>query len=212
MVERMERSWARKIELRSKEGAELPTIFGYAAVFEQPSELLYNSWHEIIDPHYFDAALKSPDVDIRFFGYHNKEKPVARYCPSKGIDSLKVGVDEHGFWYEFTPIKTSYAMDMVEQIRSRVLDACSIGHYVAQDDWSGLYKSAPLRRLLVCEKVEDMSIVTYPAWPTTEISLRSIGGPMTEAEARALLASKQAPKTVPLSIREKQMHLRRLDG
>lgn len=205
------------LELRSIDGSELPVITGYAAVFNQPSELLYGKWYEVIEPGYFDEALKSPNLDLRFFSQHNKEKPVARLCPAKGYDSLRVSVDSYGLRFEFTPINTIAGRDMLEEIRSGVVDGCSIGHYCAEDEIDEIYKGYPLRRLKVCAKIEDMSTVTYPAWPTTAAALRALCdmNQMTEEDLKAYIiikGKKPAPSTVPLSLREKEIRLKMIDS
>lgn len=215
LIKKIETKFSRGLELRSVDGNEQQTITGYAAVFDQLSELLYNSWYEVFDRNYFDSALNAPELDLRFFSQHDKSKPVARLCPAKNIRSLTVEVDDHGLKFSFVPVNTNAGRDMIEEIRSGIIDACSIGHFCAVDEWNELHNGYPVRRLKICAKIEDLSCVTYPAWPTTEAALRNRNdiNHMTEEDYLALFKANQAaPKMVPLSIREKELRMKMIDS
>jgi len=165
-------------ELRYLEGAELVeykpegrSIFGYGAVFDKPSQVLYSrevgDFIETIDKRAFDSVLKDPYIMV--LANHDKNMVLGR----TGAGTAKVGVDERGFWYDVTDPPASRA-DIVESIQRRDVFGSSFGFEIEEEDWSRGSKSAlPERRLYKFRKVFDLGPVSYPAYMDTSAAARS---------------------------------------
>lgn len=155
-----------KLELRETDTE--PVVSGYAARFNELSEELWG-FKEKITTGAFSEAIKG--ADIRALFNHDPSQIVAR---TKN-NTLKVWEDEYGLRYEFTPnIKTTAGRDLVEHLRRGDIDqssfAFSMEGGVEEWDNSG---DMPVRILKKIGQLYDVSPVTYPAYPSTSVGLRS---------------------------------------
>jgi HK97 family phage prohead protease len=155
-----------KIELRGTDAE--PVVSGYAARFNELSEELWG-FKEKIAPGAFSEAIRG--ADIRALFNHDPSQIVAR---TKN-NTLKVWEDEYGLRYEFTPnMKTTAGRDLVEHLRRGDIDqssfAFSMEGGVEEWDDSG---DMPVRILKKIGRLYDVSPVTYPAYPSTSVGLRS---------------------------------------
>jgi uncharacterized protein len=179
------------IELRTVDGGgDLPVISGCAAPFNKLSQLLYGSFYEKIAPGYFDEALKRDDLDVRAIDNHNPMVRYARLCPAKNIRSIELFTDAEGLQYRIQPANTQAGRDLVVDIQAGNIDAMSIGHWVEAEDQDGTIDGYPVRRLLRCKKIDDISFATYAAYLDTSAELRAAQhNEMTAADYKALLNS-----------------------
>lgn len=160
-----ERRSCKAAEIRV-EGDEKPNIHGYPAVFNAVSENL--CWfREIIRPGTFSKTLKE-GADVRTLFNHDPNFVVGRTKSG----TLKLKEDERGLFAETVPPDTIWARDLVTSIRRGDVNQMSFGFEVVKDRW-GTEDGLPLRELLEV-KLFDVSIVTYPAYPQTSVSARSI--------------------------------------
>jgi len=155
-----------KIELRGTDAE--PVVSGYAARFNELSEELWG-FKEKITQGAFSEAIRG--ADIRALFNHDPSQIVAR---TKN-NTLKVWEDECGLRYEFTPnMKTTAGRDLVEHLRRGDIDqssfAFSMEGGVEEWDDSG---DMPVRILKKIGRLYDVSPVTYPAYPSTSVGLRS---------------------------------------
>jgi HK97 family phage prohead protease len=155
-----------KIELRGTDAE--PVVSGYAARFNELSEELWG-FKEKIAQGAFSEAIRG--ADIRALFNHDPSQIVAR---TKN-NTLKVWEDEYGLRYEFTPnMKTTAGRDLVEHLRRGDIDqssfAFSMEGGVEEWDDSG---DMPVRILKKIGRLYDVSPVTYPAYPSTSVGLRS---------------------------------------
>jgi len=155
-----------KIELRGTDAE--PVVSGYAARFNELSEELWG-FKEKITQGAFSEAIRG--ADIRALFNHDPSQIVAR---TKN-NTLKVWEDEYGLRYEFTPnMKTTAGRDLVEHLRRGDIDqssfAFSMEGGVEEWDDSG---DMPVRILKKIGRLYDVSPVTYPAYPSTSVGLRS---------------------------------------
>ena len=167
MAKNLERRYINtEIELR-EENAE-PIVTGYAARFNEQSEELYG-FKEVIMPGAFKEALKAPDIRALF--NHDPSQIVAR---TKN-NTLKVWEDEEGLRYEFRPnMKTAAGRDLVELLRRGDIDQSSFSFSMegGVEEWDDTGE-IPIRKLVKIPKLYDVSPVTYPAYPSTSVGLRS---------------------------------------
>lgn len=180
-----------KLELR--EDGEVKKLVGYAAVFNSRSVDL-GGFVEIIRPGAFKRSL-SEGADVRALVEHDPGRIIAR----NKAGNLKLTEDDRGLRVEIMPTDTSAGRDAVENVRSGVLDAMSFGFYVQTEKWD--FKAEPALRELYDVDVDDVSIVAYPAYPKTEIALRSL------ESARALAGQELARVVAEKEARERRLRL-----
>jgi uncharacterized protein len=185
-------------EVRYYSGVELryaggkPRLAGYAAVFNRDSLPFGDGlFVERISPGAFKRSLK--DSDIRAFDSHDQSKIVGR--ESNGTLSLKE--DERGLRVEITPPDTSVGRDLVENVRSGLLDGMSIGFTLSPDAVLWDFKSKPAIRHIREAGLVEVSVVAIPAFPDTSVALRSFEEAMKQqgpraAELKAMLEAKMA--------------------
>lgn len=193
----MERRVFGLTELRAEGEGEGRTLSGYAAVFNQLSEPMWGM-REKIRPGAFTKTLL--EADIRAVWNHNADYVLGR--TKNG--SLNLREDERGLWVEIKPPETTWASDFVESIRRGDVDQMSFGFETVRDFWEG--EEGRQIRTLVEVKLYEVSPVTFPAYPQTEISARALEeqlGRLKKADpeqARALIArlsSQLAPAAPP---------------
>lgn len=153
-----------KLELRDEGGVK--KLVGYASVFNSRSVDL-GGFVEIIRPGAFKRSL-AEGADVRALVEHDPGRIIAR----NKAGNLKLAEDDRGLRVEIIPTDTSAGRDALENVRSGVLDAMSFGFFVQVEKWD--FKAEPALRELYDVDVDDVSIVAYPAYPKTEIALRSL--------------------------------------
>ena len=155
------------MKLEKREDTEsLPKITGYAAVFNKYSVDM--GFREKIAPGAFRSALKISDA--RALYNHNPDYVLGR----QSAGTLTLREDDKGLWMEVSPPNTSYARDLVENIRLKNIKEQSFGFTVKSDSWEDIESNTPTRTLLEIGEVFDASVVTYPAYQDTTVALRSL--------------------------------------
>lgn len=148
------------------EGEQSPVIRGYAAVFNSISEDL-GYFREIIRPGAFKKTIND-GADVRALFNHNPNYIIAR----TKSNTLKLSEDGKGLFIEATPPDTTWARDLVTSIKRGDIDQMSFGFKTVKDKW-GTENGDRMRELLEV-RLFDVSPVTYPAYPQTSVSARSI--------------------------------------
>jgi HK97 family phage prohead protease len=166
----IERRFFNVAELRaSMEGDHNPIIEGHAAVFNQPSLEIFPfspGWREVIRPGAFAGAIKSDDV--RALINHNDDRLIGRVSNR----TLLLEEDEIGLKVRIYPPDTSDARDLLTLIRGKYISQMSFGFRVA-DDGEEIDRSNKLRAIKTISHLYDVSPVTQPAYPTTDVGLRT---------------------------------------
>lgn len=152
------------MEIRAADGQ--PTrLVGYAAVFGELSENL-GGFREKIAP---GAFAKSLGGDVRALFNHDPNLILGR----TKAKTLALHEDQRGLMVEITPPDTQAARDVIESIRRGDVDQMSFGFRTKKDDWEETDKGEIVRTLIEVD-IFDVSPVTFPAYPTTEIAVRSL--------------------------------------
>lgn len=168
-------------ELRAK-GGSTPRITGHAAVFNQLSEDL-GGFREKIAPGAFTDTIQ--DGDIRALWNHDPNFPLAR-TKSK---TLRLKEDDEGLAIDADLPDTSYARDLIISIERRDVDQMSFGFMVLPDGQKWRLEDGGIVRILTKVELFDVSPVTFPAYPQTDVSARAELRSMAEAALKELTAN-----------------------
>ena len=143
----------------------LRKITGYAAVFNSISDEC--GWFkEKIEPGAFGESIGKDD--IRALWNHDSNYVLGR----NKSGSLMLVEDTHGLKIEIDPPDTQWARDLMVSMERGDISQMSFGFQTLTDRWE-LQEGKEIRTL---EKVKlfDVSAVTFPAYPDTEVGLRSL--------------------------------------
>lgn len=157
------------LEMRGKPG-EGAVLSGYVAVFDQPSEVLWDfrSGHfvERVDASAFNRTIGL--ADIKALRNHDPNYIVGR--SKAGVGNIRFAPDEQGLYHELDVPDTATARSLYEDVEQGFIDQMSFAFRTLQDEWSD-GEETPERRLLEVA-LEDISYVAYPAYPQTTADAR----------------------------------------
>lgn len=177
----MERRTFEVSELRVIDSAAGPVVQGHAAVFNRLSEDL-GGWREKISPGAFKQAIKKSDVRALF--NHDPNFVLGR---SKN-KTLTLSEDKEGLYMEVIMPDTQIIRDLVlAPIRRGDIREQSFGFTIAKDgdSWEGLETEGrngqmPTRTITKVARLFDVSPVTFPAYPDTDVAARSLSRALKE--------------------------------
>lgn len=178
------------LEVRDKNEAGDPTyiVRGYASTFE-PYVLFTDEdgvdYKEVIEPTAFDEA----DLTDVVFRVDHEGRVYAR----SSAGTLTVGVDEHGLFDEADLSKTAVARELFEDIKAGNYPKQSFAFIVKEDEFDRKTHTRTIKKIA---KVFDVSPVSFPANPTTELDIatRSYFDGVIEMERAERLESEKREK------------------
>jgi HK97 family phage prohead protease len=149
-------------------GKIVRTIEGHAAVFNQWSETLggFFPYKERVLPGAFKDSVEKDDIRALF--NHNPDYVLGR----NKSGTLHLEEDEKGLKVIIYPPDTQWARDLLVSIDRGDITQMSFGFIVESDRW-GLEDGMDIRELHKV-KLFDVSPVTYPAYPQTDVGVRSM--------------------------------------
>ena len=158
------RAAAAPVEVREAEGGAIK-VAGYAAVFNEWADIA-GLFQERIAPGAFDDVLED---DVRFLINHTG-LPLAR----KSSGTLALKVDDHGLHMETTldPADPD-AQRIISKMKRGDLREMSFAFRVGAEEWDET-GDVVKRTITKVKQLIDVAIVTTPAYPGTEIGLRSL--------------------------------------
>lgn len=143
-------------------------IVGHASVFDSWSETLGGifPFKEIVRKGTFTETIKLDDIRALF--NHDPNFVLGR----NKAGTLELEEDEIGLRVVITPPDTSWANDLIKNLRRGDISQMSIGFIVLEDIW-GTQDGIDIREI---KKVQlfDVSIVTYPAYTQTDVGVRAM--------------------------------------
>jgi len=140
-------------------------ITGYAAVFNSLSEDL-GGFREKIEPGAFRKTINADD--IRALWNHDDNYVLARNISG----SLLLSEDQRGLKFDIIPPDAQWARDLMVSIERGDIDQMSFGFRTISDKWETT--NGEEIRTLIEVKLFDVSPVTFPAYPDTEVGLRGL--------------------------------------
>lgn len=161
-------------------------VEGYATTFNEPY-VLYEydgvQYKEIIDR----RALEGADMSDIIFLYDHEGNVLAR----RSNGTLIVEPDDHGLFVAADLSKSAAARNMYEEIQNGLVTKMSWAFKVREDSYDRVTHTRTIKRM---KKVFDVSAVSKPANPSTDISARSYFDGVIEAEKAERLAAQAAER------------------
>jgi HK97 family phage prohead protease len=160
-------------------------VEGYATTFNDPYVLYEdfngNKYTEIIS----HDALRDADMSDVIMQFDHAGKVLARM--SNG--TLIVEPDEHGLFIAADLSRSQAARDAYEEIQAELVTCMSWAFTVAADEYDRETRTTTITRV---KKVYDVSAVSLPADPNTEISARNLLNGVIEQSRKELARRKYA--------------------
>jgi uncharacterized protein len=144
------------------DGGDSPKITGYAAVFDTWTDI-GGMFREKVAPGAFKKSLK--EADVRALWNHDPNYVLGR----NKAGTLNMKEDDKGLRVEIDPVDSGWSRDLLKSMSRGDVNQMSFGFTVnkADDDYE------ESTRVLRDVSLFDVSVVTYPAYPTTTAQVRS---------------------------------------
>lgn len=170
------------LEVRAaEEGGDSPgTIVGYAAVFDKLSVVMWGFFREKIEKGAFADSLSG---DVRALWNHNTDFVIGR----TRAETLTLEEDDHGLKVEIRP--PASAAGFAASIKRGDVTQMSFGFEILDSRWDK-DDDEQWVRTLIRVKLYEVSPCTFPAYPDTEVGMRSWQG--VEPERPQLLIAESA--------------------
>ena len=182
-----EREYRSAVEFCTAENEDF-IVEGYATTFNDPYTLFEwdgIAYKEQIDRHAFDEA----DVSDVIFQFDHEGKVYAR----QKNGTLMLNVDDHGLHVRADLSKTENSRSMYEDIKAGLVSEMSFAFTVREDSWDNETHTRTISKI---KKVYDVSAVSIPANPNTDISARSYFEGVIEAEKAERLRAEQRARQI----------------
>jgi len=154
-----------------------PELVGYAALFDVLTDEMFG-FREKIRQGAFKDSIRTDD--IRMLWNHDSNYVLARTKSG----TLKLREDEKGLYFEAVPVDAQWARDLLASIKRGDVSQNSFGFFIQNEEWGKIGDSKV--RTLTRIKLFDVSPVTYPAYPQTEVHIRGQGFETTIKDKRAI--------------------------
>jgi HK97 family phage prohead protease len=197
-MNKFETRFFKSMAIRLSEG-DSPTLEGHIAVFNQLSED-FGGWREKIEPGAFTESIGRDD--IRALWNHENDLVLGRNTAG----TLTLSEDETGLFFKNTPPDTAWFKDRAVSIRRKDVTGASFAFYTESDQWEKT-DGVDIRTLKKVTLVEVSPGVTFPAYPQTDVAIRSL-------EAWRKTISQESGQPLPFSatllLRNKRLRLNEL--
>lgn len=142
-------------------------LAGYAIVFRAMSVDL-GGFREFIAPEAVDRTLQQA-LDVRALVDHDSGKVIGRTRSG----TLALRKDTTGLYFTVEPDPSiSYAGDILRAVKRGDVSGMSFGFRTIADEWN--YEEAVPIRTVTDMTISEISIVTFPAYPDTQVAQRSL--------------------------------------
>lgn len=158
-----EKRIAQQVELRADESGT-KTLTGYAAVFHSPADI-GGYFTEQIAPGAFAETIKG---DVRCLFNHQSENVLGRTKSG----TLRLWEDGKGLRFEVDLPDTVLGKDVGTLVKRGDVSGCSFNFRATKQSWDDTV-DPPLRTLERLE-IDEVSIVTFPAYSDTTVGIRSL--------------------------------------
>ncbi len=164
-----------QVEFRAENEDSDDYITGYALKFDRWSEVLGGGFFPFKETIKREALENTDFSDVVALFNHDRSLIMARNTVSEGEGSLSLEVDDIGLKFKFKPTNTSYAKDLMANMRSGIVNKCSFAMFLdyrdtdaVEIDWDDSDRGYDLHTIRKIERISDVSVVTEPAYQDTE--------------------------------------------
>ena len=182
-MEKRERRFYMVPEIRTVDG-DSPTIAGYAAVFNKPTEI-HPKLREQVASGAFQDSIQSDDV--RALWSHNPDMPLGR----TQNNTLRLFEDDIGLGFQLELPDTQIGRDAFTSIKRGDVTGMSFGFSVVADKWERGQGAEPHMRTLEKVKLFEVSPVAFPAYEATKVSARDAESLVKEHEMQWMYDDKE---------------------
>lgn len=187
-------------EVEERDGLnEAPSykVKGYASTFEpyEMAEIDGVKYYEQIDRHAFDEADMT---DVVFLRDHT-----GRVLARTKNNSVQLSIDDHGLYNETDLGLTGASREMYEDIATGNYSQMSFSFVVESDHYDRTTRTRVIDRI---KKLYDISAVSFPANPGTEIGLSfrdRVNGEIEAERAERLEAEKEEQRRAEMKAKAK---------
>lgn len=145
---------------------------GYASVFDEETDIFdffYGEYKEVIRKGAFSRAIKEKQ-DVRALLNHDENYVFGRTKSG----TLTLEEDDHGLAVIIDPPDAQWARDVLASVDRGDIDQMSFGFILKEERVEKNEKGEIALREVLDLDLFDVSVVTYPAYPTTSVGLRSV--------------------------------------
>ena len=176
------------IELRVVGSDKKPILTGYAAKYNRWSVDL-GGFREKIKKGAFDEALEKST--IMCLKNHDPNLVLGRNTSG----TLRLKTNSVGLNFDDDVPDTTTGRDTVEEVRRGDISGCSFSFTIAEDDWKYLEDGTVERTIIKVGEMYDVGPVTYPAYPDTMVSARSLDKLKEAIEKRDVATAEETEQT-----------------
>ncbi|RSD21070.1 HK97 family phage prohead protease [Mesobacillus subterraneus] len=184
------------VEKREANGKQVEVLTGYAAVFEQFTELADwwgDTFHEKFTSDSMDETLSDGHVIYALFNHSWRDLMGAT------VDNLTLEKRDEGLYFELIPKNFEFDRRIMDLVRGGTIGGCSIGFRVLDQDWEE--KDGDYFRIIRKVDLYEITFTPIPAYAQTSISVdlreidtknnekRSVTGQETDLEKDDLQTS-----------------------
>jgi HK97 family phage prohead protease len=174
-----------KLEVRAIGDGEKKTIGGYAVKYNSPT-LMRDRWGdeflEEIAAGAFDKSLQNRNQKALW--NHDSSMPLG----SVSAGTLRFNSDTSGLNYDIDIPDTSYGNDVYEVVMRGDVDGSSFGFVCVDNVWSKVqYEGREVyKRSIIEAELVEVSPCTFPAYDSSQISVRSLDCVKDEIKTKEL--------------------------
>ena len=158
-------------EIRAENDERGNIITGRPIVYNSRTDI--GPFDEMID----SGALDGADLcDVRFLVNHDVSKiPLARSRRNNGNSTMQLSVDTQGMQIrvQLDTENNAEARALYSAVQRGDISGMSFMFSISAEAWDDLDGDHPTRHITSIGSVVEVSAVTFPAYPSTEISARS---------------------------------------
>jgi HK97 family phage prohead protease len=153
-------------EMRKSDDGGL-RFLGHPAVFNEPTWIGPKRWgfREVVDPGFFRDVL---DDDAAFLVNHDPSILLARNGKTMRLSTDDRGLVSDADWDPADPDAVMWA----GRVDRGDISQMSFSFTVKEEKWEEDDEGVETRTLLTCERLYDVSLVTYPAYDGTDGAMR----------------------------------------
>lgn len=158
-------------EFRVLEEDNKKILTGHPAVFNEETEIYY--WKEIIEPQAFDETDLS---NVFLLVNHDlSQVPLARSRPVELNSTMVLSVDGKGLLMRaaLDTENNVAARNVYSAVQRGDISGMSFMFKVKDEKWENIDDDIPTRRITSIAKVYEVSVVTFPAYESTDVSARN---------------------------------------